>query len=47
MVKPSKVESEVVSWFAEVGAIGIHSGRHGAMIENVDEFMVEVFEDIP
>jgi hypothetical protein len=32
--------------FAEVGATGIHSGRHGAMIENVDEFMVEVFEDI-
>ncbi len=31
--------------FAEVGEIGIHSGRHGAMIENVDEFMVEVFED--
>jgi hypothetical protein len=32
--------------FAEVGQIGIHSGRHGAMIENVDEFMVEIFEDI-
>ncbi len=32
--------------FAEVGHIGIHSGHHGAMIENVGEFMVEVFEDI-
>jgi hypothetical protein len=32
--------------FAEVGEIGIHAGRHGAMIENVDEFMVEVFEDV-
>ena len=32
--------------FAEVGQIGIHSGRRGAMIENVDEFIVEVFEDI-
>ena len=31
---------------AEVRQIGIHSGKHGAMIENVDEFMVEVFEDI-
>ena len=33
--------------FAEVGQIGIHAGRHGAMIENVEEMMVEVFEDIP
>ena len=32
--------------FTEVGQIGIHAGRHGAMIENVDEFMVEVFEDV-
>jgi hypothetical protein len=32
--------------FAEVTKIGIHSGPHGAMIENVDQFMVEVFEDI-
>jgi predicted GNAT superfamily acetyltransferase len=32
--------------FAEVGETGIHAGRHGAMIENVDEFMVEVFEDL-
>ena len=31
--------------FAEVGRIGIHSGSHGMMIQNVDEFMVEVFED--
>ena len=33
--------------FAEVNQIGIHHGKHGAMIENVNEFMVEVFEDIP
>ena len=33
--------------FAEVGQIGIHSGHHGAMIENVSNFMVEVFEDVP
>jgi hypothetical protein len=32
--------------FADVQKIGIHSGRHGAMIENVDEFMVEVFDDL-
>ena len=32
--------------FSEVGEIGIHAGKHGAMIANVDEFMVEVFEDI-
>jgi len=32
--------------FAEVGKIGLHSGKHGAMIENVEEFKVEVFEDL-
>jgi hypothetical protein len=32
--------------FAEVERIGIHSGRHGSMIENVDEFVVEIFEDL-
>ncbi len=32
--------------FAEVKRIGIHAGFHGAMIENVDHFVVEVFEDI-
>jgi hypothetical protein len=32
--------------FAEVGKIGVHAGKHGAMIENVDQFMVEVFEDL-
>ena len=32
--------------FAEVNEIGIHSGRHGTMIENVGDFMVEIFEDI-
>jgi hypothetical protein len=32
--------------FAEVEHIGIRSGHHGAMIEHVDEFVVEVFETI-
>ena len=32
--------------FTEVNQIGIHSGKHGSMIENVDEFMVEVFDDL-
>jgi hypothetical protein len=32
--------------FAEVQRIGIRSGKHGAMIEHVDEFVVEVFEEI-
>jgi hypothetical protein len=31
--------------FAEVEHIGIHAGRHGAMIENVDAFFVEVFDE--
>ena len=30
--------------FAEVAGIGVHGGTHGAMIENVEEFVVEVFE---
>lgn len=33
--------------FGEVAAIGIHAGRHGSMIENVSEFIVEVFEELP
>jgi hypothetical protein len=32
--------------FTEIAQIGIHSGNHGSMIENVKDFMVEVFEDI-
>jgi hypothetical protein len=31
--------------FAEVEDIGVHAGRHGAMIENVDYFAVEVFDE--
>jgi hypothetical protein len=31
---------------AEVSQIGMHKGHHGAMIENVDAFIVEIFEDI-
>ncbi len=33
--------------FAFVAETGVHSGKHGAMIENVDEFIVEVFEEMP
>jgi hypothetical protein len=32
--------------FAEVQRIGIRLGKHGTMIEHVDEFVVEVFEEI-
>jgi uncharacterized protein DUF6614 len=32
--------------FAEVEGIGIHKGTHGAMIEHVNEFVVEVFEQL-
>jgi uncharacterized protein DUF6614 len=32
--------------FAEVERIGIRLGKHGAMIEHVDEFVVEIFEEI-
>jgi hypothetical protein len=31
--------------FAEVEHIGVREGRHGAMIENVDDFVVEVFDE--
>jgi hypothetical protein len=33
--------------FQEVSTTGVHAGRHGFMIENVDSFIVEVFEEIP
>ncbi len=33
--------------FAEVSAIGVHAGKHGFMIENVNTFVVEVFEELP
>lgn len=32
--------------FAEVAAMGIHAGKHGLMIENVSDFVVEVFEEL-
>ena len=32
--------------FDEVRQLGIHQGSHGAMIEHVDEFIVEVFREI-
>jgi hypothetical protein len=30
--------------FKEVAEIGIHSGKHGFMLENVEQFIVEVSE---
>lgn len=32
--------------FAEVADIGVHSGRHGFMIEQIGRFSVEIFESI-
>jgi hypothetical protein len=32
--------------FKEVAQMGIHAGPHGAMMEHVDSFIVEVFEDL-
>jgi hypothetical protein len=32
--------------FAEIAGIGIHNGKHGSMIEFVEQFVVEVFEEI-
>jgi hypothetical protein len=32
--------------FADVHQTGVHAGKHGAMIENVDQFIVEVFQDL-
>ena len=31
--------------FKEVAQIGIHAGMHGAMIQHVDKFVVNEFED--
>lgn len=33
--------------FREVAATGIHAGGHGFMIENVGNFVVEVFDEMP
>ena len=32
--------------FKEVSATGVHAGRHGLMIQNVDIFIVEIFEEL-
>jgi hypothetical protein len=32
--------------FNEVSNTGVHSGPHGLMIENVDIFIVEIFEEL-
>jgi hypothetical protein len=32
--------------FSEVNAIGVHEGRHGLMIEHVNEMSVEVFDEM-
>ena len=39
-------EDQFAGSFADVHQSGVHSGKHGAMIENVDQFIVEVFEDL-
>jgi len=33
--------------FGEIATIGVHAGKHGFMIENVSEFIVEVFDEMP
>jgi hypothetical protein len=33
--------------FREVAAAGMRTGKHGLMIENVDTFIVEIFEELP
>lgn len=33
--------------FTEVAAIGFQTGKHGFMIENVTDFIVEIFEELP
>jgi hypothetical protein len=33
--------------FQEVAAAGMRTGAHGLMIENVDTFIVEIFEELP
>lgn len=40
-------QEQFVLPFKQVEAIGVHSGPHGLMIENVDTFIVEVFEELP
>jgi hypothetical protein len=32
--------------FTGLAETGVHTGLHGSVIENVDVFVVEVFEDI-
>lgn len=32
--------------FTDVEAIGVHAGLHGAMIEHVEDFSAETFEDV-
>jgi hypothetical protein len=32
--------------FQHVTSAGIHTGHHGAMIENVDAFIVEIFDEL-
>ena len=40
-------ETQFAVPFAEVAAAGVHAGRHGSMIENVTDFIVEIFEELP
>lgn len=40
-------QGQFTAAFADVEATGVHDGLHGAMIEHVDTFIVEVFDEIP
>lgn len=41
-----KDETQFVRPFEDVAKAGIHTGLHGLMIENVDTFIVEIFDEI-
>jgi hypothetical protein len=40
-------QDQFSSAFVDVEATGVHVGRHGSMIENVDTFIVEIFDEVP
>ena len=42
MISPDQFQTP----FDEVARAGIHSGLHGLMIEHVDTFLVEVFDEL-
>lgn len=40
-------QDQFTAAFVDVEASGVHVGRHGSMIENVDTFIVEIFDELP